>query len=264
MGNTSENVTVQSAGATGGGTVEINQSTVVDNAGIGTAETGLHQDPGVTTGSADATGNVATNATSQSSQASGADDVEIGQDIAVDNDGEAQANSGQNSGGDITTGNARAVGNTSETVSDQSAGATGGGTVDVDQATAVSNDGVGTANTGFNVGAKVVTGNADASGNQARNATGQNADVSGADQIEIGQATGIGNLGNGTANTGQNGVTGGTIRTGNAEADGNIATTSTRQGAAVTESDPAEIDQGTGVSNQGQAAAETGRNNVVG
>jgi hypothetical protein len=243
------------------------QSTEVENLGEAEASTGdnVVTDGDVLTGDAKATGN--TSATTVVQAAAGLGDLNlIEQDTDVDNEGDADADTGDNlvDGGDVVTGDATALGNSSETTTAQTA-ETAGDLNQVDQETEVSNDGDADASTGDNEvsGGSVETGSADATGNSSDTTTSQLIVATG-DLNLIDQATEVSNEGEAEASTGDNEVEDGDIATGDATAIGNWSGTTIDQ-QVVTEPDEAlsDVQQELVADNLGDAEATTGDNSAV-
>lgn len=191
-------------------------------------------------------------------------------DATVVNGGGAAANTGVNGSEevDITTGNASSYGNESDSRYGQSAtsSGTGGGLTIIDQDAGIANVGVAVADTGFNDGDAVETGDAVAWGNRSFTEIVQEILVSDASGVVrlIHQAAAVDNLGAALAETGWN--TGGDITTGNASAGGNQANTTTSQGTAVTSDQlgAAALEQLSRTRNRGLGVANTGLNEAEG
>ena len=190
----------------------------------------------------------------------------------------------------ITTGDALAVGNWSQTTINQKtmvAVTADGQNVVVDQPASVANVGTATATTGGNTAlgttnegagsATITTGNATAYGNRSTTVINQSTlvAVTGSNSnVTITQSAAVDNIGTATATTGDNQATGTTgegdgtavIRTGDAKAVGNESSTTINQSgiAAVTgNGSTASIDQQADVNNIGTANASTGGNAAV-
>ena len=190
----------------------------------------------------------------------------------------------------ITTGDAIAVGNWSDTTINQTtlvAVTANNQTLVVDQPASVANVGTATATTGGNTAlgttnggggsAVITTGNATAYGNRSTTVINQSTlvAVTGSNShVWITQSATVDNIGRATATTGDNTATGTTgegdgtavIHTGNATAVGNESTTTINQSgiAAVTGNrSTADIDQQAEVNNIGTANASTGGNAAV-
>ena len=189
--------------------------------------------------------------------------TETEQTTDVDNEGDATANTGENTvvDGDVLTGNATATGNISETMTSQLIGALGDLNL-VDQDIDVSNEGTATANTGTNAadGGDVETGAATATGNRAQTAASQFALAAG-DQNLVDQAIDVDNEGEADANTGDNEIADGALETGDADAAGSISATAAFQ-FAMAAGDQNLVDQAIELNNEGNATAETGENVV--
>ena len=222
-------------------------------------------------GDAEAVGNTSGTSGNQSLVVTpGADPTIADLDATVVNGGAAGANTGVNSGTevDITTGNARSAGNESHSSVDQAAtsSGTGGGLTVIDQGAGIVNLGLAVADTGFNDGSVIDTGDAQAWGNRSWTSVVQRAVVSDTSGVVrfLSQAASVDNLGAALAETGWN--TGGDITTGNASAGGNEARTTTEQAAAVTSDQvgAAVAEQLARTRNRGAAAANTGINEAIG
>lgn len=188
----------------------------------------------------------------------------------VSNGGAAAANTGVNGAEevDITTGNATSSGNQAQNKLDQAArqSATGGGVTLVDQQARIFSWGGALADTGFNSGAPVSTGDAVAWGSRSSNEVGQDLQIDGdgdALRLAMQRAT-VGNLGGAYAETGVN--QGDDITTGDASAGGNDSTTRTAQSGTITEASlgAALVDQRHRTRNRGGAVANTGWNETTG
>jgi hypothetical protein len=190
---------------------------------------------------------------------------ETDQTIDVENLGEARANTGENAvvDGDVLTGNAKAIGSMSATLTSQTALAPGDLGF-VDQDADVDNEGEAAANTGVNAveGGALETGDAEALGNDSETESSQFALTTG-DVNDVDQDVDVDNEGEADANTGVNAVEDGDVSTGNATATGNRAVTETSQSAVAT-GDVIIVDQATDVDNEGDAIADTGTNAVIG
>lgn len=217
-------------------------------------------------GDAEAVGNTSDVAGAQALDvAPGAGPTVADLDATVVNGGAAGANTGVNGAEEveITTGHARSHGNEAQSEYDQSASrGAGGGLVVIDQDAGIANLGASWADTGFNDGAAIDTGDAIAWGNRSWSKVGQSAVVldTGDAVAFVRQAAVTVHLGAALAATGGN--TGGDITTGLATAGGNEARTSTSQAAAVTGDHlgAAVIDQRARTRNRGGALAITGLN----
>ncbi len=189
--------------------------------------------------------------------------TETDQTTSVENQGDATANTGENTvvDGDVLTGNTTATGNISETMASQLIAALGDLNL-VDQENDVTNEGTATANTGTNTaeGGDVETGTATATGNRAQTATSQFAMAAG-DQNLVDQAIDVDNEGEAEANTGDNEISDGALETGAADAAGSISATAAFQ-FAMAAGDQNLVDQAIDLSNEGSATAETGENVV--
>ncbi|MEY2477896.1 MAG: hypothetical protein QOG87_3211 [Actinomycetota bacterium] len=190
----------------------------------------------------------------------------------------------------ITTGDAIAVGNWSDTTINQTtlvAVTANGQTLVVDQPASVFNVGNAAANTGGNTAtgttnggggsAVITTGNATAYGNRSTTVINQSAlvAVTGSNShVWITQSATVDNIGTATATTGDNTATGTTgegdgnaaIHTGNAKAIGNESSTTINQSGIVAvtgNGSTADIDQQANVNNVGTANASTGGNAAV-
>jgi hypothetical protein len=166
-------------------------------------------------GDADATGNSSASDSSQSLNATPGSDATIG-DIGgtTTNVGGGVANSGT-SGGEgavVKTGNAKAGGNQSTSKMDQSVTSSGkgGGTSVIGAHAFLLNAGGAYADTGFNTGDSVESGNATAWGNKSTSSVGQWVVVEDEDgQLRlVDQQTAVTNLGAAIAETGWNVATG--------------------------------------------------------
>ena len=190
--------------------------------------------------------------------------TETDQNIDVENEGDANANTGENTvvDGDVLTGNATATGNISETMASQLISALGDLNL-VDQEIEVDNEGDARAITGRNIveGGDLETGDASATGNRAQTLTSQIALAAG-DLNLVDQETDVDNEGEARAHTGRNLVEDGEVVTGSATALGNQAQTTTSQ-FAVTTGGQNLVDQEIDVDNEGEARARTGHNVVV-
>ena len=262
-GNNSETMTAQLIAALGD-LNQVDQEIDVDNDGDADANTGANAVEGgdVETGDADAAGNVSETATSQTAISSGAISL-VDQDTSVENEGEADANTGLNvvEDGDVTTGNATALGNKAKNTTSQFAVAAGD-LNQIDQAIDVDNEGDADADTGDNVvsGGDLETGDADAAGSISANAAFQFTMTAG-DQNLVDQAIDLDNEGDATAETGENEVEDGEVATGDATATGNWAGSALGQ-RVITPSSAADtdIDQAIEGENVGDAHADTGDN----
>jgi hypothetical protein len=222
-------------------------------------------------GDAEAVGNTSDTAGNQTLDVTpGADPTVADLDATVVNGGAAGANTGVNGGTevDITTGHARSSGNESHSQVDQRAtsSGSGGGVTVIDQGAGVTNLGVAVADTGFNDGAVIDTGDATAWGNRSWTSVVQRAVVDDTEGVArfVAQAAEVENLGAALAETGWN--TGGDITTGNASAGGNEARTATEQAAAVTgdQVGAAVAEQLARTRNRGAGLANTGVNEATG
>ncbi|MDP9019956.1 MAG: hypothetical protein M3N25_03995, partial [Actinomycetota bacterium] len=241
-GNSSSTGVNQIANATVGGSlggiVIVNQSANVSNTGTATAGTGGNT----------ATGNQSNNQANTVQGAVSGAGPPSGTNIAS-NDGQASNLSGGNA--TITTGDATATGNHSDTNVTQSANASvnGPGIVIVNQDSNVTNGGIAVALTGGN----------DATGNASVNTAGtiQAADSNGED-AGTSVAANFGTSSN--SSTGSADIT-----SGNAEAIGNASTTNVTQSANVnTGGGVVLVDQDANVVNRGNARANSGGNTAVG
>ncbi|MEY2476312.1 MAG: hypothetical protein QOG87_1627 [Actinomycetota bacterium] len=251
------------SGAGPPGITETDQNTDVDNQGDARANSGENTvvDGDVLTGTATATGNISETMTSQLISALGDLNL-VDQDIDVDNEGDARANTGRNivEGGDLETGDATALGNQADNATSQIALAAGDLNL-VDQETDVSNEGDARANTGRNVtDGDVVTGSATATGNRAHTETSQFAVATGG-LNQVDQAIDVSNEGEARARTGENIVSGGDLETGDADAAGSISATAAFQ-FVMAAGDQNLVDQAIDADNEGDAVAETGENVV--
>lgn len=188
------------------------------------------------------------------------------QDVDVENLGEASATTGENTvvDGDVLTGNATATGNTSENIASQLTAALGDQNL-VDQAIEISNEGVGTADTGENEveGGELETGDSDAAGSISATAASQLA-VAAGDQNLVDQAIDASNEGDATAETGENAVEDGEVATGDATATGNWSGTALGQRVVIPASEGQDfVDQSLEAANEGDALADTGENTAV-
>ena len=185
------------------------------------------------------------------------------QTVDVDNQGDANANTGENTvvDGDVLTGNATATGNISETMASQLTAALGD-LNQVDQELEVENEGDAAASSGANAVEEgdVATGDATALGNKAINTTSQFA-VAAGDLNQIDQAIDVDNEGDADADTGDNVVSGGDLETGDADAAGSISANTAFQ-FALAAGDQNLVDQAIDLDNEGDATAETGENEV--
>jgi hypothetical protein len=189
--------------------------------------------------------------------------TETDQNIDVDNQGDARANTGRNTvvDGDVLTGNATASGNISETMTSQLIAALGD-LNQVDQDTTVTNEGLARARTGSNDvdGGDLETGSATATGNRAQTDTSQFA-LSAGDLNLVDQDIDVNNEGVGRARTGTNVVSDGALETGDADAAGSISATAAFQ-FAMAAGDQNLVDQAIDADNEGLAIAKTGENEV--
>jgi hypothetical protein len=188
------------------------------------------------------------------------------QAVHVVNDGDALATTGENTvaDGDVLTGDATATGNISQTSASQAIVATGDLNL-VDQATKVTNDGEGRADTGNNEisGGSLVTGSATATGNISKTASKQLTMATG-DLNLVDQAIDVSNVGTGIAETGHNKVEDGEVATGDATATGNRSDTALGQRVIVPPSSGfTNKTQDIVADNLGDALADTGRNKAV-
>ncbi len=215
------------------GTIQvINQNANVSNTGVGVANTGGNI----------AIGNSSTNGATADQTANG------GTGGAVNN---GQAANGSNGTASITTGNASAIGNSSNTSINQDAHGSAhgqlGGILVINQNANVINSGVALANSGGNL----------ADGNNSKNTAGllQTDNTAGGLSSNSGKAT---NDSDGKA----------TINTGNASATGNKSDTSITQSASGSAGGSLGglviINQNAGVLNAGAAVANSGGNLAVG
>ena len=190
----------------------------------------------------------------------------------------------------ITTGDALAIGNWSDTTINQTtmvAVTANGQDLVIDQPASVANIGTATALTGSNTAlgttnggggsAAITTGNATAYGNRSVTVINQSTlvAVTGSNShVWITQSATVDNIGTATAITGDNSATGTTgegdgsavIRTGDARAVGNESSTTINQSgiaAATGNGSTAVIDQQAHVNNVGTATASTGGNAAV-
>ena len=222
-------------------------------------------------GDAEAVGNTSgTSGTQRLVVTPGADPTVADLDATAVNGGAAASNTGVNGAEEveITTGRARSHGNESQSAYDQSAtsSASGGGITVIDQGAGLWNLGAAAADTGFNDGAAIATGDADAWGNRSWASIAQSAlvaDGSGVPRV-VGQSATVDNLGAALAETGWN--VGGDITTGNASAGGNAARTATSQAAGVTgdQLGAAVAEQVARTRNRGLGIANTGLNEASG
>ncbi|MCU1498332.1 MAG: hypothetical protein JWM47_2285 [Acidimicrobiales bacterium] len=155
-GNQSQNKLNQSAtsSATGGGLTVIDQGARIRSWGGALADTGFNSGDGTVSGNADAWGNRSWSSIDQSAlvnDASGTTRI-VDQHARITNLGLALAETGQNVGDGITTGNASAGGNDAKSATAQSGLVTGDviGNATVEQGSRTRNRGLGVANTGFN------------------------------------------------------------------------------------------------------------------
>lgn len=184
----------------------------VGNNGVGASNTGVVAGEAieVTTGDASSHGNESTSKLTQSavSSGTGGGTTVLSQHAFILNGGLALADTGFSSGEGIATGNAQAWGNRSTTEVGQwsTVEDSGGGLRLVHQDSAVANLGLAVAETGFNLGALIETGNATAGGNESTTQQGQTADVteSPSGPVIVDQDELTGNVGGGIANTGVN------------------------------------------------------------
>jgi hypothetical protein len=136
----------------------------------------------------------------------------------------------------------------------------------MDQDAHIASWGAALADTGFNAGAPVATGNAEAVGNDSWTSVLQQLAVDGeSDALRIGdQWATVGNQGAAWAETGFN--SGDDISTGNASAAGNQSGTTAAQSGAITQNSlgAALVEQRTRTRNRGGALANTGWNETQG
>jgi hypothetical protein len=249
-------------------------------------------------GDADSTGNSATTDHGQSLTATPGSDPTIGaQDAGEANAGAAGANAGGNSGtgnsdenesetentdqinadsaeneseGSVanTSGNAKAAGNqsTSQLRQDAVSSGKGGGLTLIGQHAFILSAGGAYADTGWNDGDDTHSGDATAWGNASATRVGQQVIVEDEDGTLrlVDQADAVANLGAAVALTGFD--VGDAIDTGNATAGGSQSTTSSDQGATITEAPtgPAIVDQNGLTTNAGAGIANTGINETSG
>ena len=216
-------------------------------------------------GDAEATGNEsATKGAQQLTVTPDAPPTVGGINGTVTNLGAAGANTGVNGTDEdeVQSGDATSSGNRAHNDLGQSAksSGTGSGLNVIDQGAHLWSVGGAWADTGFNTGAPVSTGQARAWGNDSWSTVHQDLVVEGGDGIGIGsQRATIGNAGAAWAETGAN--TGDDITSGNASAGGNESGTSTTQTGAVSqESIGAALVQRSRTRNLGGALANTGFN----
>lgn len=155
-GNQSQSKLHQAAtsSATGGGLTVIDQGARIRNWGGALADTGFNSGDGTVSGDADAWGNRSWSSIDQSAlvdDASGTTRV-LSQSARITNLGLALAETGNNVGDAITTGNASAGGNDAHSATTQDGVITGDviGNATVDQRSRTRNRGLAFANTGFN------------------------------------------------------------------------------------------------------------------
>lgn len=154
-GNESDSAYGQSARSSGrgGGLTVIDQDAGIFNLGAAGADTGVNDGAVIDTGDAVAWGNRSSTAIGQDLLVDDADAIVrvIAQGALVDNLGAALAETGWNTGGDITTGNASAGGNLATTSASQGV-VTGDqlGAAVLEQLARTRNRGLGVANTGLN------------------------------------------------------------------------------------------------------------------
>ena len=180
------------------------------NSGVAAANTGAVGGEGITVepGDAHSAGNESSSRLDQStrSSASGGGISVFRQRAFILNGGAAVADTGFSAGGGITTGNAWALGNSSRTSVSQWAVTddTDGALRLIDQRIAVANLGAAVAETGFNVGDSIETGDATATGDIADTTATQGGVVTGAPTgpVIVRQRDDTLNAGAGAANTG--------------------------------------------------------------
>lgn len=155
-GNQSKSKLDQSAtsSATGGGLTLIGQDAHIGNWGGALADSGFNSGDGTVSGNADAWGNRSDSWITQMALVNDGSGVTrlLTQQARVQNLGLALAETGQNVGDQITTGNASAGGNAAQTGTTQDGLVTGDtiGNATVEQASRTRNRGRAFANTGFN------------------------------------------------------------------------------------------------------------------
>jgi hypothetical protein len=202
--------------------------------------------------------------------APGADPTVASLGAAEGNLGGAVANTGVNSGEGVTIqpGSASSFGNGATTTVGQTAAAsaTGGGLTLLDQGALALSAGGAYADTGFNDGDAITTGDATAWGARSGNTLLQDADAAdtGGTLRLIGQSAGVTNLGLGVAETGVN--SGGEIATGRASAGGSDATAGVSQAAETVgaPTSPPVVGQTARTSSGGAGLANTGGNSATG
>ena len=234
VGNQSGTNNTQTVTVSGNlGTIQvINQHANVSNTGVAVANTGGNI----------AIGNSSNNGATANQTAGG------GTGSAVNN---GQAANGSNGSATITTGNASAIGNSSNTSINQSAHGSAqgqlGGILVINQDATVTNSGVALANSGGN----------NATGNDSNNTAGL---------LQTDNTTGGLASNNGKATNDSDGKA--VINTGNASATGNKSDTSITQSASGSAGGSLGglviINQNAGVLNSGEARANTGRNHAEG
>ena len=227
--------------------------------------------PAAFAGDADSTGNSSSTDHTQSLQTeAGSDPSFTAVGGGVSNNGVAASNTGVVAGEaiNVQTGNAHSAGNESTSQLDQAAriSATGGGTTLLSQHAFILNAGGAYADTGFNAGDGITTGNAWALGNSSHTSVKQWANIAdegGALRL-VNQGAAVLNLGAAIAETGFN--VGETIDTGNAKATGDIADTSLEQSADTsgTPTGPIITNQNELTTNAGLGLANTGFNEATG
>jgi hypothetical protein len=222
-------------------------------------------------GDAEANGNQSSSRTGQTLHvAEGSDPSITGLNGATSNVGVAAANTGVNGSEEVEvqTGHARADGNQARNRLGQSASVSGsgGGLVVVDQDAHIRSWGGALADTGFNDGAVIATGNAYSWGNRSWSDLAQDATIDGtSDALRLAdQYASIGNLGGAYAETGFN--VGGDVTSGNASAGGNESGTGVAQSANLTQESvgAALVEQRSRARNRGGALANTGWNEAQG
>lgn len=184
----------------------------VSNNGVGSSNTGVvgGEAVNVTTGDASSHGNESSSKLRQAAEisASGGGTSVLSQHGFILNGGLALADTGFNTGEGVATGNATAWGNKSTTDVAQWASIEdeGGALRLVHQDALVANLGLAVAETGFNLGDTIETGNATAGGNQSATKHGQDAEVTDepTGPVVVDQDEVTGNAGAGIANTGVN------------------------------------------------------------
>ena len=255
------------SGAGPPGNTITDQRSNVENLGEATATTGENTvvDGDVLTGNATAYGNISETASSQTIVALGDLNL-VDQDIDVTNEGEAEADTGENvvEGGDLETGEATATGNMATTTTSQFAVAAGE-LNQLDQAIDIDNEGEAEADTGDNEVADgdVSTGAADAAGNISATSASQLALAAG-DLNLVDQAIHADNEGEAEAETGENVVEEGEVATGDATATGNWSSSALGQRVVTPQAeDQTDVEQDLAAANEGEALADTGDNEAV-